>query len=155
MAGQQNGRALRTPGLFKPADCRPLIKEPNREERFTMTVLHDAPVVPARLPAVHPTACPAWCKDRHAPAVHHFGPSVTWHWSPQYRLANPRPLEGGSASLLRAELVRSDAGGSVGSVRLFVQAEGDVDLTGDEADAFIAAAEAFVERLRVLRRQMV
>lgn len=116
-----------------------------------MTVLHDAPVVAS---VAHPSPCPAWCKHRGHPAEHHFGPTATWHWSPQYRLPNPRPLGDEPASVLRAEIVREDEGPDVGDVRLYIQAEGDIDLTADEADIFIAQAQAFVNTLRVLRRQM-
>lgn len=117
-----------------------------------MTVLHDVPVVPTQaLP--HPAACPSWCKDRHTPGAHLAGPAGVWHWSRQYHLVNPRPLACG-ASLLRAELVRSDTSGASGGVRLFVQADGDIDLTSSEVDGFIAEAEVFVDTLRALRHHM-
>ncbi|MFJ2676363.1 DUF6907 domain-containing protein [Streptomyces sp. NPDC087525] len=118
-----------------------------------------APVIPPpHSPAApagsHPTPCPSWCRDRHSPLSHHFGPTSTWHWSPQYQVPNPRPLDGGPETLLRAELVRNDENSATGPVSLYFQAEGDVDLSADEADIFIAQAQAWVDTLRVLRRQM-
>src|SRR3982751_5178852 len=107
---------------------------------------------PAPLP--HPTPCPSWCKDRRHAAGNHFGPSVTWHWSPQYRLTNPAPLYGVDPVVLRAELVRSDEGDATGTASLYVSGETDMELSAAEADAFIANLVAFVETLRVLRRQM-
>ncbi|MFF4746816.1 DUF6907 domain-containing protein [Streptomyces sp. NPDC001268] len=117
-----------------------------------MTVLDDRPVV---APAVaHPSACPSWCKDRRHPAGHHFGPTSTAHWSPQVVLPNPSPLPGTSAVMMRAELYRGDFDSDTGIAVLYVQAETDIELTPDEADVFIAQAQAFVDTLRVLRRQM-
>ncbi|WP_158712444.1 DUF6907 domain-containing protein [Streptomyces sp. NRRL F-5135] len=105
-------------------------------------------------PLTHPSPCPSWCKERRQVTEHHFGPSATWHWSPQYKVSNPRPLDGGPETLLRAELVRNDEGTATGPVSLYVQAEGDIDLTADEADIFITQAQAWVDTLRALRRQM-
>lgn len=105
-------------------------------------------------PVPHPSPCPSWCKDRLHPMDHHFGPTSTAHWSPQVKWMNPRPLEGTSGVLLRAELHRGDAGSALGEPVLYVQGETDIDLTADEADVFIAQAQAFVDTLRVLRRQM-
>lgn len=102
----------------------------------------------------HPSRCPSWCKDRSYPTNHHFGPTSTWHWSPQYQVPNPRPLDDGPETLLRAELVRNDEDSDTGAVSLYFQAEGDIDLNADEADIFIAQAQAWVDTLRVLRRQM-
>ncbi|MGQ4353203.1 hypothetical protein ACN6LJ_001292 [Streptomyces drozdowiczii] len=42
----------------------------------------------------------------------------------------------------------------MGEPVLYVQGESDIDLTADEADVFIAQAQAFVDTLRVLRQQM-
>lgn len=121
------------------------------------TVLPERPIVavspPTLAPLAHPTACPQWCKDRSNPAVHHFGPSSTAHWSPQYALANPRPLYG-QPVMIRAELSRMDEGDETDRTVLFVQGETDIDLTADEADIFIAQAQAWVDTLRVLRQQM-
>lgn len=101
-------------------------------------------------PSAHPTSCPSWCKDRGHPAAHHFGPSSTAHWSPQYVL----PGEG-STVMLRAELVRLDEGDRVGEQVLYVSGETDKELSSlAEADIYIAQAQAFVDMLRVLRRQM-
>ncbi|MYX67400.1 MULTISPECIES: DUF6907 domain-containing protein [unclassified Streptomyces] len=110
---------------------------------------------PPASPAVsHPTACPSWCKDRHRPLGHHFGPTSTAHWSAQVRLLNLRPLDGSAGVMLRAEVYRGDEGSTVGEPVLYVQGESDIDLSRDEADVFIAQAQAFVDTLRVLRRQM-
>lgn len=121
------------------------------------TVLPERPVVSVPSPTpplMHPTACPSWCKDRGNSAAHHFGPSSTAHWSPQYVLPNPRPLPGADSPLLRAELSRVDEGDRLDRTVLFVQGETDIDLSPDEADIFIAQAQAWVDTLRVLRRQM-
>lgn len=111
---------------------------------------------PARITpaASHPTACPPWCKDRQHPAGHHYGSSSTAHWSPQVQLLNPRPLESVAPVVVRAELYRSDADAALGMPVLYVQGETDIDLSRFEADVFIAQAQAFVDTLRVLRRQM-
>ncbi|MCD9196041.1 DUF6907 domain-containing protein [Streptomyces albireticuli] len=111
-----------------------------------------APAAPA--PLSHPTVCPSWCRDRQEPAAHHFGPTATWHWSPQYRLSNPRPLEGDVPVILRSELYRSDEESGTGEVKLYLSGETDIDLGRDEADVLIADLDAFVATLRVLRRQM-
>ncbi|MFD8142464.1 DUF6907 domain-containing protein [Streptomyces sp. NPDC059708] len=120
------------------------------------TVLPEPPVVSVPSPTTppapavsHPTACPSWCKDRHAPLGHHFGPSSTAHWSPQYVVWGE-----GSELILRAELVRLDGGDRRGEETLFVSGETDVELTAAEADVFILQAQAWVDTLRVLRRQM-
>ncbi|MCX5138341.1 hypothetical protein [Streptomyces sp. NBC_00338] len=70
------------------------------------------------------------------------------------KLLNPRPLDASAPVMLRAELYRGDEGTAVGEPILYVQGETDIDLTRDEADVFIAQAQAFVDTLRVLRRQM-
>ncbi|WP_442817826.1 DUF6907 domain-containing protein [Streptomyces sp. NBC_01591] len=119
------------------------------------TVLPEPALVPAQsVPVSHPSPCPSWCKDRHRPMGHHFGPTSTAHWSQQVQLSNPKPLSGLSAVMLRAELYRGDQGSEVAEPLLYVQGETDIDLTADEADIFIAQAQAFVDTLRVLRRQM-
>ncbi|MFE7106603.1 DUF6907 domain-containing protein [Streptomyces sp. NPDC057575] len=125
-----------------------------------MTVLHDVPVVSASIPSPavpavsHPTVCPSWCKNRSQPLAHDFGPSMTDHWSPEYLLTGPRPSSGEFPVLLHAELSRIDEGDSADQTVLYVQGETSVDLKADEADIFIAQAQAFVDTLRVLRRQM-
>lgn len=123
----------------------------HQREGSSVTVLHDAPVVPV---AIHPTPCPSWCKHRHLPMAHSFGPTSTAHWSPQAVLPNPNPLPGSSDVVLRAELYRGDEGSDAAETLLYLQGETDIDLTVDEADIFIAQAQAFVDTLRVLRRQM-
>lgn len=106
-------------------------------------------VSPPGVAVAHPTSCPSWCRDRRAPAGHHFGPSSTAHWSPQYVVRGE-----GSELVLRAELVRLDDGDSRGEEVLYVSGESDAELPPAEADIFIAQAQAFVDTLRVLRRQM-
>lgn len=126
-----------------------------------MTVLHDAPVVPAQAassqpsePHVqHPTACPSWCRDRHAPVAHEFGPSVTSHWGVQAALVNPAVFAAGEP-LMRAELFRYDAGSGVGETTLYVQGQTDVEMSAVEVDMLLVQAQAFVDTLRVLRAQM-
>lgn len=117
-------------------------------ESTTVTPLALAPT-----PA-HPTDCPSWCRERRIVSRHHFGPTVTWHWSPQYRLANPDPLISEDPVMLRAELVRNDEGQGVGETRLFVAGETDVELGAAEADIFIGQMQAFVDTLRIMRSQM-
>lgn len=102
----------------------------------------------------HPTPCPAWCKDRRHPLKHSFGPSMTPHWSPQYRLANPTPLPDMAPVIMRAELYRLDEGNELDEPGLYVSGESDVQLSGPEADIFIGQMQAFVDGLRVLRAQM-
>ncbi|WP_416069479.1 DUF6907 domain-containing protein [Streptomyces sp. PA03-2a] len=113
-----------------------------------------APVAPQIAAVAHPTRCPAWCRHRSHPMDHDFGPAVTAHWSPEYQLAGPRPESKGLPVLLRAELSRLDEGSHEDEVVLYVQGETSVDLKANEADVFIAQAQAFVDTLRVLRRQM-
>jgi hypothetical protein len=115
------------------------------------TTAHSDVVTP--LPS-HPTPCPSWCKDRRRPAEHSFGPTHTAHWSRQYQMENPSLLPGDERVMLRAELVRIDEGHAVAEQALYVAGATDVELSADEADIFIAQAQAFVDTLRVLRRQM-
>jgi hypothetical protein len=123
-----------------------------------MTVTHDAPAIPApaavTAATLHPTPCPSWCKDRSHRIRHSFGPTATWHWSPQYTVGNPRPLDAGPAVILRAELFVGDEGDRRGDASLYVQGETDIDLSAAEADIFITNMQAFVDTLRVLRSQM-
>jgi hypothetical protein len=105
-------------------------------------------------PLMHPTPCPPWCKDRSHQINHHFGPTSTWHWSPQYAISNPRPLDAGPAVILRAELCVGDEGDQQGETSLLISGETDIDLSPAEADIFIANMQAFVDTLRVLRQQM-
>lgn len=100
----------------------------------------------------HPSPCPSWCKDGDRPLEHTFGPSTTWHWSPQYRLANP--VSEGPDTLLFAEIVRNDEDSATGEPAMFVQAQGAIEVGADDADILIAQMQAFVDTLRVLRRQM-
>ncbi|KIZ16865.1 DUF6907 domain-containing protein [Streptomyces natalensis] len=121
-----------------------------------MTVL--APEIPSQTnPAEclvsHPTACPSWCRDRHAPVAHEFGPSVTSHWGVQARLDNPAAF-GAGESFMRAELYRYDAGSEVGATTMYVQGQTDVEMTAAEVDVLLVQAQAFVDTLRVLRAQM-
>jgi hypothetical protein len=78
---------------------------------------------------------------------HDFGPSFTPHWGPAQVLAGPSPL-------LRAELLRLDEHAETGETVLYLSGETHAELSPDEADIFIAQAQAFVDGLRVMRRQM-
>lgn len=109
---------------------------------------------PSASPVAHPTACPSWCKDRRHPQGHHFGPTATWHWGTQYHLANPAPLDGDAPIIVRAELFRSDEGNQFGEVSMYLSGETDIEMGRDEVDVFIIQAQAFVDGLRVMRRQM-
>lgn len=113
-----------------------------------------APALAAPVPASHPTACPSWCRDRRHPAGHHFGPTSTWHWGPQVRLANPDPLPDTIPVILRAELFRADEGDERGEVSMYLSGETDIEMGRDEVDVFIIQAQAFVDTLRAMRRQM-
>ena len=105
---------------------------------------------PAFAPVAHPTLCPPWCADRSHPANHHFGPSMTAHFSPQQRLSAAGAVE----SLLRVELMRTDERDDRGETMMYVQGAADVELSRDEADLFIADFEAMLAKLKVQRRQM-
>lgn len=110
--------------------------------------------VPTVTPACHPTACPSWCKDRHHVEGHHFGPTATWHWGTQYRLTNPAPLDGDAPVFVRAELFRADEGNGLGEVSMYLSGETDIEMSRDEVDVFVIQAQAFVDTLRTMRRQM-
>lgn len=112
-----------------------------------------AKVAESTLPVSHPTPCPSWCKDRHELVQHEYGPTATWHWGHSYQLANPAPDATGDV-LLRAELSRCDEDNETGEPRLSLSGESEADLSADEADILIANMQAFVDTLRVLRRQM-
>lgn len=114
-----------------------------------------APPAPSAVaPASHPTPCPSWCRDRRHVQDHHFGPTATWHWGTQYQLANPAPLEGEPPTFVRAELFRCDENDQRGEVSMYLSGETDIEMGRDEVDAFIVQAQAFVDTLRVMRRQM-
>lgn len=124
-----------------------------------MTVSHTTAPAPAPVPTVtqplaHPTACPAWCKDRDQQMNHYFGPTSTFHWSPQYTVSNPCSVGGGRDVVLRAELCVSDKDDREGEASLCIQGESNIELSSAEADIFIANMQAFVDTLRVLRGQM-
>jgi hypothetical protein len=130
------------------------IHHPQRKGSSMSILLPESPIVPSpTVPVSHPTACPSWCKDRRHPLAHSFGPTQTSHFSPQLRLSNPNPLPKSSAVMIRAELCRMDDT-EFGEATLYVQGETDLELSGPEADMFIAQAQAFVDGLRVLRAQM-
>lgn len=105
-------------------------------------------------PASHPSPCPSWCKDRRHPAGHHFGPTATWHWGQQVRLANPAPLEGEAPVILRAELFRNDEGDQLGEVSMYLSGETDIEMGRGEVDVILGQLQAFVDAVRVMRRQM-
>jgi hypothetical protein len=85
---------------------------------------------------------------------HRFGPTGTFHWSPQYTVSNPRPWAEGDDIIMTAELVVSDEDDQVGKTSLYVVGASDIDLSPAEADIFIANMQAFVDTLKVLRSQM-
>lgn len=105
-------------------------------------------------PTSHPTACSSWCKDRRHVEGHHYGPTATWHWGTQYRLANPAPLNGDAPVFMRAELFRADEGDQLGEVSMYLSGETDIEMGRDEVDVFLIQAQAFVDTVRVMRQQM-
>jgi hypothetical protein len=113
-----------------------------------------APALAAAAPASHPTPCPSWCRDRRHPAGHHFGPTVTWHWGQRVRLANPDPLPDTTPVILRAELFRNDEDGELGVPSMYLSGETDVEMGAAEIDVFLVQLQAFVDSVRVMRRQM-
>jgi hypothetical protein len=86
--------------------------------------------------------------------AHRFGPTSTFHWSPQYTVSSPRPFDADSAVILSAELCVGDEDDQQGETTLYVYGDTDIDLSAAEADIFIANMQAFVDTLRVLRQQM-
>ncbi len=110
--------------------------------------------VTALSPTSHPTPCPSWCKDRRHPEGHHYGPTATWHWSPQVRLTNPDPLPDTIPVILRAELFRNDEDDQLGEPSMYVSGETDIEMGRDEVDVFIIQLQAFVDAVRIMRRQM-
>lgn len=99
-----------------------------------------------------PSVCPSWCKDRdgrHSPRTR-----VAWHWSPQQTLANTDVFCPDEDTILGVELVRCDEDGHVGEARLYVSGESHMELTAGETDIFLIQLQAFVDTVRVLRRQM-
>jgi hypothetical protein len=109
---------------------------------------------PTVTPTAHPTPCPSWCRDRKQPAQHHFGPTVTWHWSPQYQLRNPAPLDNDIPVIVRAELFRCDEGDVVGEPSLYLSGETDMELGRDETEIFIGQLRGFVDTMEIMLRQM-
>jgi hypothetical protein len=105
-------------------------------------------------PVSHPTPCPPWCKDRGAQARHDFGPTVTCHWSPQYQIPNPTPMDATGDTLLRAELVRLDEGDEIGRTRMYVSGESATELDPTGADIAIAHVQAVLDTMRAMRRHM-
>jgi hypothetical protein len=119
-----------------------------------VSVPSPATVAPTPTPTSHPTPCPSWCKDRRHVEGHHFGPTATWHWGTQVRLANPSPLPDAIPVVLRAELFRSDEDDRLGEVSMYVSGETDMEMGRGEVDVFIVQAQAFVDSVRAMRRQM-
>jgi hypothetical protein len=105
-------------------------------------------------PVSHPSPCPSWCRDRHDRMSHRFGPTITPHRGPQVRLANPDPLPDVIPVMMRAFLHRSDEGNATGEPTMYVSGETDVALGRDEVDMFIPQMQAFLDALKVMRRQM-
>lgn len=106
------------------------------------------------VPAVHPTACPPWCKHRRAPQTHHFGPTMTWHWGPQFQLRNPDALSDVIPVIVRAQLFRCDEGDATGEQGLYLSGETDVELGRDDAEIFIGQMQGFVDTMRLMLQQM-
>lgn len=128
----------RCPRSRPPRSCRP---------RFLRS--HAAPFAPS----AHPAACPSWCRERHdAAACASLG--LMPHLSAEYRVENPAPLDDESAFMLRAQLLQIDRVTGEDTLVMYVSGESDVELEADEADVLIAQMQAFVDTLRVLRRQM-
>jgi hypothetical protein len=80
--------------------------------------------------------------------------ALSAHWSPEYRLSNPRSLVAGDDALMRMELFRLDEGRGTGDTRLYVVGEAGVEMGRDEAEIFVAQLEATLTAARVLLRQM-
>ena len=120
---------------------------------MSIVIPEHAAVAATPVTSSHPTACPAWCREQHSVAA--SAPlQTTAHMSPTHRLLNPHQTAGQSEALLQAELFQLDERAELGLTRLYVSGAGDVELNAPEADIFIAQAQAFVDTLRVLRRQM-
>ncbi|MFI5831049.1 DUF6907 domain-containing protein [Streptomyces sp. NPDC051578] len=115
------------------------------------TVLPEAADVPVPAVTSAGQACPSWCREVHGPGVTGW---LATHQSTQYGLANPAPLEGYPEVMLRTQLTRVERCDQASRTVLYIAGDGDVELTADEADVFILQAQAFVDTLRVLRRQM-
>lgn len=116
-------------------------------------VPEQAAVAATPVTSSHPTACPSWCRERHSVAA--SAPlQTTAHLSPTHKLLNPQPMAAQPEALLQAELFQLDERADLGLTRLYVSGAGDAELDGPEADIFIAQMQAFVDTLRVLRRQM-
>ncbi|MFD3520458.1 DUF6907 domain-containing protein [Streptomyces sp. NPDC058653] len=101
---------------------------------------------------VHPTPCPAWCKDRNHPTAHNSSTHDTAHRSPELLLTAPGI--NGPDVIVRAELFRLDELDSSSEEVIYVQGEGQREMSGPELDVFIAQAQGFVDSLRVLRGQL-
>lgn len=113
------------------------------------------PQVPSRTPetAAAPASCPSWCRETHdVTACGVLG--VTTHLSSEHSVANPDPLDDAPALMMRAQLLKIDRAQGENTLVMYVNGESDVELGGDDADILIAQMQAFVDTLRVLRRQM-
>jgi hypothetical protein len=116
----------------------------------TATAVHGSTTEPTTL---HPSPCPPWCRQPHsiaASAPH----QTTGHMSLAHSMPNPQPLDEDSTVFLRAQLYQLDEGNEVGWTRMYIAGETDVELNAEEADIFITQMQAFVDTLRILRRQM-
>jgi hypothetical protein len=106
-------------------------------------------------PLAHPTACPSWCVESGNPMDHHFGPTATVHEGQRFLLANPGPtLVEPSGILMRASLYRYDKTGEPITPTLAIHGEEECEVDAHGADVLIANVQAFLDTLRVLRRQM-
>ncbi len=114
-----------------------------------------APVPPQPpAPVSHPTPCAAWCREKHlASACATLG--MTIHLSAEHSVANPDPLDGDSSdALIKAQLLKIDRSPDEDTFVMYLGGESDVEVDKDGADILIAQMQAFVDTLRVLRRQM-
>lgn len=115
-------------------------------------VPHPAPVAATPVTLAHPTSCPAWCQHRHLPGSHNHTERDTVHRSVSLTLGAPG--SGHGEALVRAELFQLDERSDIGEALLYLEGETMFELSGPEADIFIAQAQAFVDALRILRGQL-
>ncbi|RPK56183.1 hypothetical protein EES43_24385 [Streptomyces sp. ADI96-02] len=104
--------------------------------------------------AAHPTLCPAWCRESHQAAAC-ATMRMTVHLSAEHSVANPDPLDGDVAdALIKAQLLKIDRTPDDDTLVMYLSGETDAEVDKNGADILIAQMQAFVDTLRVLRRQM-
>ncbi|MEU0354930.1 DUF6907 domain-containing protein [Streptomyces cyaneofuscatus] len=104
--------------------------------------------------AAHPTPCPAWCREKHQASAC-AALRMTIHLSAEHGVANPDPLDGDLTDvLIKAQLLKIDRTPEEDTFVMYLSGETDVEVDKDGADILIAQMQAFVDTLRVLRRQM-